>query len=148
MEIDYTTNERNQLRLWRRWKITFDWFNYTDPLQRVHQALVVHRRPWSTRALARYTNLSQTTVRRQLDLLASGEAIVRTKKGVQISELQLAFNASFHRELSKYVRGGCHINPELIEVFKKAYGPDAANFQMLENHVWWPIIEEPNNKFF
>ncbi|KUJ73842.1 hypothetical protein AVO44_19985 [Ruegeria profundi] len=79
--------------------------------------------------------------------MASGQAIVRTTEEVQISQIQLAFNASFHRELSKYVRGGCHTNQELIEVFRKAYGPDAANFQMLEKHVWWPIIEEPDIKF-
>ncbi len=148
MELDYTETERNQLRLWRRWKITFDWFNYSEPLQRVHQTLLIHRHPWSTRAIARYTNLPQTTVRRQLDILADGKVIERTKEGVQVAELQVAFNVSFHREISKFVRGGCRMNSKLLELHKKTYGSDSANFQMLENHVWWPIIDEPDANHF
>ncbi|WP_170462264.1 hypothetical protein [Ruegeria arenilitoris] len=148
MELDYTDDERDQLRLWRRWRITFDWFNYPEPLQRVHQALLVHRQPWSTRALATYTNMPQTSVRRQLDLLDAGNAIERTEHGVQINQMQVAFNSSFHRAIADYVHGGVHLNKELLKVFKQGFGPEAANFEMLENHVWWPVIKKAENGIF
>ncbi|MCA0869889.1 hypothetical protein LCL97_03555 [Seohaeicola saemankumensis] len=142
MQLDYSEKERDQLRLWRRRRTTFDWFYYPEPLQRVHQALLTHREPWSTRALATYTNLSQTSVRRQLDILFAGNAIERTDKGVRINKVQLAFNVSFHRAIDEFIHGGCHLNPELVSLLKKKYGPESANFDMLENHVWWPVIEK------
>ncbi|WP_131726248.1 hypothetical protein [Ruegeria denitrificans] len=128
--------------------MTFDWFNYSDPLQRVHQAMWVHQQSWSTRALATHTNLSQTTVRRQLDLLAVGNAIERTERGIQLTELQLAFNVSFFREIRKYVRGGSLLDKELLNLFKQSQGVEKMNWQMLEHHVWWPIIDEPDAHLF
>ena len=40
-----------------------------------------------------------------------------------------------------HVRGGRHLDKELVRLIKMA--PDTAhmNFDMLDNHVWWPIIE-------
>jgi hypothetical protein len=139
--MDLSESERTRIRLWRRWDITFDWFGYTPQMQRVHQALLVHRKPWSTRALASHTNLPQTSVRRQLDLIAIGNHVAKTKDGFQLTELGAAFAISFHRELAEYVRGGRNINRELATLLKNAEGTEHMNWEMIENHVWWPIID-------
>ena len=141
MELSET--DRNRLRLWRRWDVTFDWFGYTPPMRRVHTTLLVHRHPWTTRALAIHTNLPQTSVRRQLDILDKGPLLDRTDGGVQISELGAAFAIKFHEDLVKYVRGGCYINREILDLLKRSQVGPEVDFNMLENHVWWPIIETP-----
>ncbi len=142
--MDISEDHRNRLRLWRRWQITFDWFGYSSKMQRVHQALLVHRQPWTTRALATYTNLPQTTIRRELNLLERGKSVTRTKDGFQITDLAVALALNFDKELSKYVRGGRHLDKKLLDLMKQAPDTSHMNFEMLETHVWWPIIDVPD----
>lgn len=142
-----TESERNRLRLWRRWQITFDHFQYPPQLQRVHQAMVVHPRPWTTRGLADYTNLSQTSVRRHLNLLAKAKNVERVDSGFQITELGLALNWTVHRELVKFVRGGHRFNMKLIRAHEQAPHPEDApriDYEWLATHVRWPVIDEPD----
>lgn len=138
-----TETERNRLRLWRRWQVTFDHFHYPPQMQRVHQALVVHPRPWTTRGLAEYTNLPQTSVRRQLHLLTSVN-VQRLPEGFQITDLGIALNWTVHRELVKFVRGGHRFNMDLIAAHSHTPnlndGP-SADYEWLSTHVWWPIID-------
>ncbi len=141
MELQAT--DRIRMLLWLRWDITFDWFGYTPALKRVHLALLVHRQPWSTRTLAEYTQLPQTTVRRHLAALEQGRNIDHVENGLQISDLGVALAASFHAELVKYIRGGCHINKDLIELMKKAPETGHMDFEKMETHVWWPVIDAP-----
>ena len=112
-------------------------------MQRVHQALLVHRRPWTTRGLATYTNLPQTSVRRQLEMMEQGRAIDRTVKGVQISDLGAAFAINFHGEPVRYVRVGRRLSAELLDLLKRSPSTEHMDFDMLETHIWWPIIEAP-----
>ena len=74
-----------------------------------------------------------------------GRAIERTPEGVQLSELQVAFSSSFHRALVEYVRGGHRLNSELLSILKAAPGNEGMNWDMLENHVWWPVIDAPDH---
>ncbi len=141
----FSETERNRLRLWRRWQITFDHFQYPPQMQRVHQALIVHPTPWTTRALAEYTNLPQTSVRRQLEKL-SVPNIDRVDGGFQISELGMALNWTVHRELVKFVRGGHRFNIELIAAHRLSPRvPDTVgiDYEWLATHVWWPVIDAP-----
>ncbi|MFC3615126.1 hypothetical protein ACFORG_15280 [Lutimaribacter marinistellae] len=139
MQIDPT--HRNRLRLWRRWQITFDWFNYTPPIQRVHQALMIHQGPWSTWGLSAYTNIPQTSVRRVLRELDKGKSIVHEKNGVMLNELGLAYAINFTNILIPYVRGGCHLDKNLLTLLKQGPNNEAMNWEMLENHVWLPVID-------
>ncbi|MCE8522735.1 helix-turn-helix transcriptional regulator [Ruegeria pomeroyi] len=136
--------QRNRLRLWRRWSITFDWFNYPPAMQRVHQAMLIHRQPWTTRALSSYTNLPQTSIRRHLKTMEQGGAVEQTPEGVRLTDLQVAFSTSFHKALVEYVRGGKKLNPELVRILKSAPGNQDMNWEMLENHIWWPVIDAPD----
>ncbi len=143
MELDLTELERNRLRLWRRWDITFDWFNYPAPLQRVHQAMLIHREPWTTRALASYTNLPQTSVRRQLEQLKKGHSVQLGPDGFELTDLAVAYAVNFHKELVKYVRGGVTLDKNLLHLLKQGPNNQDMNWEMLEHHVWWPIIDAP-----
>ncbi len=145
MELDLTELERNRLRLWRRWDITFDWFNYPPPLQRVHQAMLIHRQPWTTRALANYTNLPQTSVRRQLEQLKMGRSVELGPDGFELTNLAWGYAVNFHKELVLYVRGGRTLDKHLLHLLKMGPNNEHMNFDMLEHHVWWPIIDMPEN---
>ncbi len=114
-------------------------------MQRVHQALLIHRHPWTTRALATYTNLPQTTIRRQLRMLERGKSVVRTEGGFQVTDLAVALAINFDKELCRYVRGGRHLDKELLNLLKQAPDTSHMDFEMLESHVWWPIIDVPQN---
>ena len=143
--MSMSETERNRLRLWRRWQVAFDHFKYPPPMQRVHQALVIHPQPWTTRGLAKYTNLPQTSVRRQLKLLADPN-LQRVDDGFQITELGLALNWTVHRELKKFVRGGHRFSQKLISAHKQSTGMNGAggaDYEWLATHVWWPVIEAP-----
>lgn len=142
MELSET--DRNRLLLWLRWDITFDWFGYPPPMKRVHITLLAHPEPWSTRALAKHTNLPQTTVRRQIDAIARGRQIERSEKGVQLNQIGFLFGATFHAALVKYVRGGCHLDPELVALLKQAPETGHMDFEMMETHVWRPVIDAPD----
>ncbi len=141
MQIDPT--HRDRLRLWRRWQITFDWFNYPPPMQRVHQALLIHPGPWSTRALSTYTNVSQTSVRRCLKDLDLGHSLVHEENGVMLSDLAIGYAVNFSRILVPNVRGGCHLDRNLLHLLRKGPNNEAMNWDMLENHVWMPVINAP-----
>ncbi len=134
--------DRNRMRLWRRWEITFDWMGYTPPLKRVHIAMLVHPQPWSTRALAEFTQLPQTTVRRHLEAMEKGNSVDRTEDGFEISEQGVALVTEFHSKLARYVRGGVRLDSEVLELLKRAPNIGKTNFDKLETHVWLPIIGE------
>ncbi len=107
---------------------------------------MVHPKPWTTRGLAEYTNLPQTSVRRQLEYLTDVN-VQRVEGGFQITELGLALNWTVHRELVKFVRGGHQFNVKLIEAHMLTPSPDdhpIIDYEWLRTHIWWPVIDAPD----
>ncbi len=55
----------------------------------------------------------------------------------------MGYAVNFSRVLIPYVRGGCHLDKDLLYLLRKGPNNAAMNWDMLENHVWLPVIEAP-----
>ena len=73
-----------------------------------------------------------------------GRTIDYAEDGLQISDLGAAFAISFHKEIAVYVRGGCKLNEQLLNILKQGPSTEHMAFDMLESHIWWPVIEAPD----